>query len=102
MAVPRVASVGFSRSATAYEQGRPAYPPEAVAWIAERLGLAAGRTVVDLAAGTGKLSRALVGSGAEVLAIEPLRQMRDLIAPSVKAIDGTAEQIPLASASAML
>jgi SAM-dependent methyltransferase len=100
MAVAQVASIGFSRSAAAYERGRPDYPQEAVGWVSDRLRLARGRTVVDLAAGTGKLSRSLLDSGAEVVAVEPLPKMRALIAPPVRVLAGTAEQIPLANGSA--
>ena len=100
MAVHPVASAGFSRSATAYERARPTYPEAAVDWLSQRLGLAPGRTVVDVGAGTGKLSRALLGSGAEVLAVEPLANMRAHIAAPVRALDGTAESIPLPDASA--
>jgi 2-polyprenyl-3-methyl-5-hydroxy-6-metoxy-1,4-benzoquinol methylase len=60
------ADEGFGRAAHDYERGRPSYPAEALAFLVDRLRLAAGRTVVDLAAGTGKLSRLLVRSGAHV------------------------------------
>src|SRR6185312_4078614 len=53
------AARGFARSADAYERARPDYPRAAIAWLAARLGLGPGRTVVDLAAGTGKLTRPL-------------------------------------------
>ena len=52
---------GFAKATEAYERGRPGYPPEIADWIAEVGGLAPGRLVVDLAAGTGKLTRQLVG-----------------------------------------
>jgi SAM-dependent methyltransferase len=69
------ATRGFA-AADVYERGRPDYPPAAIALIVEKLGLRPGRTVLDLAAGTGKLTRLLVPSGANVLAVEPIREMR--------------------------
>jgi SAM-dependent methyltransferase len=59
--------------------------------------------VVDLAAGTGKLTRRLVPSGARVVAVEPLAEMRALLAPaapSAEIVSGTAEALPLETASA--
>jgi len=95
------AARGFSRSADAYDRARPDYPPAAVAWLAERLGLGPGRTVVDLAAGTGKLTRPLSATGAEVVAIEPVAEMRARIGDAAaRSLDGTAEAIPLPDASA--
>ncbi|MDQ3067931.1 MAG: methyltransferase domain-containing protein [Actinomycetota bacterium] len=92
----------FARVAPAYERSRPSYPKDAVAWLGRRLGLAPGRVVLDLAAGTGKLTRQLVPFGAEVLAVEPLHEMRAELAhavPGVTPLEGTAEAIPLADAS---
>ncbi len=94
-----VAAAGFSSAAGEYERARPSYPPEAVSWLAERTGLGPGRTVVDLAAGTGKLTRLLVGTGARVVAVEPLAEMRALI-PEGEVLDGTAEDLPLPAAAA--
>jgi ubiquinone/menaquinone biosynthesis C-methylase UbiE len=95
------AARGFSRSADAYDRARPDYPPAAVAWLAERLGLRPGRTVVDHAAGTGKLTRPLAATGAEVVAIEPVAEMRARIGDAaVRSLDGTAEAVPLPDASA--
>jgi SAM-dependent methyltransferase len=95
------AALGFARSADAYDRARPDYPPEAIAWLAERLDLRAGRTVVDLAAGTGKLTRRLATTGADVIAIEPVAEMRARIGPAAaRAFDGTAEAMPLPHASA--
>jgi len=99
--VHAAAARGFSRSADAYDRARPDYPAAAVAWLAERLGLRPGRTVVDLAAGTGKLTRPLAATGAEVVAIEPVAEMRARIGDAAAgSLDGTAEAIPLADASA--
>ena len=96
------AAAGFAAAADAYERGRPSYPQEAIAWIVERLRLAEGRDVLDLAAGTGKLTRALVPSGARVIAVEPIDEMREHLfsaLPDVDAFDGTAERIPLPDGS---
>jgi SAM-dependent methyltransferase len=95
------AEEGFSRGAAAYERARPGYAAAAVAYLVERLGLRDGATVVDLAAGTGKLGRLLVPSGARVVAVEPIDAMRDLIPPGrIEALAGTAEAIPLPAAAA--
>jgi ubiquinone/menaquinone biosynthesis C-methylase UbiE len=94
------AATGFARSVDAYERARPEYPPEAIAWLADELDLRPGRTVVDLAAGSGKLTRPLAALGCEVIAIEPVAEMRAAIGPTARALDGTAEAIPLPDGSA--
>jgi SAM-dependent methyltransferase len=89
----------FAEVAGAYERGRPEYPEEAVRWLAGDEPC----DVVDLGAGTGKLTRALVGLGHRVTAIEPLPEMLELLpyaAPGAFAILGTAEIIPLPDAHA--
>src|SRR3954454_19582945 len=95
------AARGFTAGADAYERSRPDYPAAAVAEIVERLDLRPGDTIVDLGAGTGKLTRLLVPSGARVVAVEPIPEMRALIDVG-GAIDGTAEAIPMADGSAAL
>ena len=92
------ATQGFGRAADAYERGRPDYPAAAVAFLVERLDLRPGRVVLDLAAGTGKLTRLLVPSGADVIAVEPIAEMRAKI-ENARVLEGTAEAIPLADAS---
>jgi SAM-dependent methyltransferase len=94
------AATGFARSVEAYERARPEYPPEAIAWLADELDLRAGRTVIDLAAGSGKLTRPLAALGCEVIAIEPVAEMRAAIGPTARALDGTAEAMPLPEDSA--
>jgi SAM-dependent methyltransferase len=94
------ASAGFARSVAAYERGRPGYPTDAVDFLAARLRLGAGRTMVDLAAGTGKLTRLLLSTGAEVVAVEPVAEMRAALPAGARAVDGTAEAMPLPGASA--
>ena len=101
MRIHPTAAAGFA-PADAYEAARPSYPAEAVALIAERLALGPGKTVLDLAAGTGKLTRLLVPTGARVVAVEPLAAMRErleALVPAAEALEGAAEAIPLADAS---
>src|SRR3954471_8566865 len=89
----------FDGVADVYERSRPGYAAEAVAWIAERLPF--GR-VLDLGAGTGKLTRQLVPYAAEVLAVEPGDEMRRVlqeVVPGGDVLFGTAENIPLPDAS---
>ena len=61
----------FTGKADAYEQSRPDYPAEALACIARECNLAPGATVADIGAGTGKLTRALLAEGYNVVAVEP-------------------------------
>jgi SAM-dependent methyltransferase len=92
---------GFS-DAEAYERGRVGYPPQAVEAIADALGLQPGATVLDLGAGTGKLSRALLAGGYDVIAVEPLEHMRAVLIEVIGAErvwEGSAEAIPLADGS---
>lgn len=96
------AARGFPQATEAYEQGRPTYPAKAAERLERELHLKPGRVVLDLAAGTGKLTALLVGTGAEVVAVEPVAEMRAVLEralPGVRALPGTAEAIPLAAAS---
>jgi ubiquinone/menaquinone biosynthesis C-methylase UbiE len=102
MAQIRDAAQGFDHNADAYEAARPSYPAEAVAHIVGHAGLGPGRRVLDLAAGTGKLTRLLVPTGADVVAVEPVAGMRDVLRrelPGVEVHDGTAEALPLPDGS---
>ncbi|HLH14181.1 MAG TPA: class I SAM-dependent methyltransferase [Solirubrobacteraceae bacterium] len=88
----------FASVADAYELGRPDYPPAVVGALAAELSLQRGARVLDLAAGTGKLTRALLAGGLDVLAVEPQRQLREMLERAVGAArvrDGLAEAIPL-------
>jgi SAM-dependent methyltransferase len=85
-----------------YDELRPEYAPEAVAWVAERCGLGAGSSVVDLAAGTGRLSGRFVELGIDVIAVEPAANMRAVLEerfPTVRAIVASAESMPLDDAA---
>jgi len=89
----------FGAAAAAYAEHRPDYAQDAVRWA---LRPAPGLRVLDLGAGTGKLTAALVAAGAEVTAVEPdpamLAELRRAL-PGVRALPGSAESIPLAEAS---
>jgi len=96
------AADGFASNAEDYERTRPGYPPDAVDHLVAVLGLRPETTVADVAAGTGKLTRLLVPTGARVIAVEPVAAMRDLLArttPGAEVLDGTAEDLPLPDAS---
>lgn len=86
MTVHEVAERGFGSEAQTYERVRPGYPVEVVDWLADNLRLAAGTTVLDLAAGTGKLTRLLTSTGAIVLAAEPVAGMRAVLHRSVTGV----------------
>lgn len=89
----------FALVAEAYERGRPGYPDEAVRWLVGEEPL----DVVDIGAGTGKLTRSLVALGHRVTAIEPLPEMLELLvaaAPGAFDLLGSAEVIPIPDASA--
>jgi SAM-dependent methyltransferase len=96
--IHEAAARGFAQATEAYEQGRPTYPPKAAERLERELHLRPGRVVLDLAAGTGKLTALLVGTGATVVAVEPVAEMRAAIEralPRVPVHAGTAEAIPL-------
>lgn len=92
-------AASFGAVAGAYERGRPGYPDDAVLWLAGD----PSRNVVDLGAGTGKLTRSLVALGHRVTAVEPLPEMLGELraaVPDAVALAGSAESIPLDSGSA--
>jgi SAM-dependent methyltransferase len=89
----------FAEVAGAYERGRPGYPEEAVRWMVGDEPV----DVVDLGAGTGKLTRALVALGHRVVAVEPLDEMRaelEAAVPGAHAVAGRAEAMPLPDGAA--
>ena len=91
-------ATAFSRAADAYERARPGYPDEAVRWLATHCGAVSGARVLDLAAGTGKLTRALVALGASVVAVEPVEGMRSSLARTpggAPVVAGVAQAVPL-------
>jgi len=95
-------SRSFETVAAEYERWRPEYPAAAIRWAAEQLRLEPGARVLDVGAGTGKLTRGLVALGFEAVAVEPgaamLGQLRKAV-PEAEAHEAPAEAIPLPDAS---
>jgi SAM-dependent methyltransferase len=86
--------LSFDSVADEYEQTRPSYPPA----LLDLLPLGADAAVLDLGAGTGKLTRVLAARYRDVTAVEPLAKMRavlERVVPGVTALPGSAERIPL-------
>ena len=85
-------ALSFGSAAAEYDAARPSYPAEAVRWA-----VGDARRVLDLGAGTGKLTRVVLDLGLEAVAVEPDDAMRALI--PAESHPGTAEEIPLPDAS---
>jgi len=91
-------AASFDRGAGAYAAARPSYPDDAVRWSVP----SDAHDVLDLAAGTGKLTERLVALGLHVIAVEPSDEMRaqlTALLPDVEAYPGTAEHLDLPDAS---
>jgi ubiquinone/menaquinone biosynthesis C-methylase UbiE len=83
----------FGAAASVYHQARPGYPAEAIAWL-----IGDATRVLDLGAGTGKLTEALVALDREVIAVDPVEEMLEeleVAVPEVPRLLGTAEEIPI-------
>jgi SAM-dependent methyltransferase len=94
----RELALSFGRAAADYERGRPEWPDDAIDHAVERLALTED-AVLDLAAGTGKLTRKLVPRFHRVAAVEPddaLRALLETLVPEANALPGTARELPLA------
>lgn len=95
-------AASFGANAMDYAEHRPDYPLAAIRWALEAVPAVPAPIVIDLGAGTGKLTEGLLAAGATVIAVEPddgmrVELMRRL--PGVRALEGTAEAIPLADGS---
>lgn len=95
-------SQGYHSGARDYVAGRPGYPPEAIEWLRDVLGVAPGRKIVEIGAGTGKFIPTLQEVGGTIIAVEPITEMREQLVqsfPDVTALAGSADAIPLPDAS---
>ena len=100
--VHKSAQQGFSTQAVTYAQGRPDYPRQLTGWLADTLRINAQSSVIDLGAGTGKFTRLLSTLAPTLTAVEPVAAMGAQLTkllPDVRLVNGTAESIPLPSAS---
>ncbi len=95
----RLGRAGFETGSDLYERARPGYPEAAIAQMASDLGITRDDRVLDLAAGTGKLTRQLQAGGAACIAVEPSPSMRKMFgrtSTDIPVLGGTAESIPIA------
>ena len=98
---------GFDQVADVYERSRPGYPDEARTAVLARLGVGPGRRILDLGAGTGKLTIPLLSAGAHVTAVEPMPTMHEQLLRQVPSelhghldiIESSAESLPFDDAS---
>lgn len=100
--IHRAAAQGYAAAADTYLRGRPDYPAALLPWLQQQLGLGEQSLALDLGAGTGKFVPSLLASGSRVVAVEPVPQMLQKLHaafPSVQALIGSAEAIPLADAT---
>lgn len=97
----QAAQQGFTSESAAYSTGRPSYPLAIRQWLESAMDIGPGRNVIDLGAGTGKLTQ-MLHPAASVIAVEPVAAMRAEFTkqlPDRQVVSGTAEAIPAPSAS---
>jgi SAM-dependent methyltransferase len=90
--------LSFGSVADDYDRYRPAPPPQALDWLIPP----DAEAILDLAAGTGVVTRELAGRAGRVIAVEPDERMRAVLAarcPQAEVMDGRGEDIPLPDAS---
>jgi SAM-dependent methyltransferase len=94
------AAQGYGRGAETYARGRPDFPPQALTWLRGDLGLRAGKTAVEIGAGTGIFTRLLAETGASVIALDPVAEMLKRLVtglPEAALLRGQAQSLPLAT-----
>ena len=93
----------FSSKVADYVASRPDYAPSLLTTLREQCGLTNGACIADVGAGTGILSRSLLESGCQVIAVEPNAAMRAAAEtalagrPGYRSVAGSAEAMPLAA-----
>jgi SAM-dependent methyltransferase len=100
--VHEAAARGFQAAAEVYERSRPDYPEEAIDRMIQDLEIARAATVLDMGAGTGKLTRMLLPTGARLVGLDPVEAMRRMLVaavPDAWVVGGTAEALPFGEAS---
>jgi SAM-dependent methyltransferase len=100
--VHQAAVEGYGQGAQIYARGRPGFPPQALEWLRQDLRLEPGKLALEIGAGTGKFTKLLTQTGADVVAVEPVAAMLAQLAaeqPLVRTLRATAQELPIASAS---
>ncbi|HUQ11736.1 MAG TPA: methyltransferase domain-containing protein [Steroidobacteraceae bacterium] len=96
------AAQGYGQGANIYARGRPDFPPQALEWLRQDLGIGPGSITLELGAGTGKFTRLLAKTGTDVIAVEPVAAMLAQLSaemPGIRALRASAQSLPLADAS---
>lgn len=96
------AAAGYGQSAQLYARGRPGFPPQALDWLKADLQLGPGKIALELGAGTGKFTKLLLQTDAEIVAVEPVAAMLALLTadqPAVNSLRASAQNLPLSTAS---
>jgi thiol-disulfide isomerase/thioredoxin len=78
---------GFGDVVDEYERGRPGYASEAIDLIVEDFSIRPHSRLLDVGAGTGKLTKQLVETGANVVALEPVAAMRHRLAANLREVE---------------
>ena len=100
--IHQAASKGYQTAGDSYDKGRPEYPEEAIQFLVRELDITNGKSILDLGAGTGKFTKLIAQTGANVIAVEPVEGMRKKFSellPLIPISSGTAESIPLEASS---